>query len=166
MNDLEMAILNSLAPGFREKVLELVAYGEGLFQYIDTARFSVTSYYQPEVAGWRTVKQQYQFYRRKKSECDGTIKKSKHQFGHAIHLGVRLRDGERYVDWDKHTPSQRAKMEKVIAKASELGLEWGGNWASFKDPDHFESGLTIAAIESAAKKQAAKTTKEPPPDWV
>lgn len=60
---------------------------------------------------------------------------SRHLTGHAVDLAV-VQDGELRWDW----PSYRFLAYQVKAAASEsnVPIEWGGDWTSFKDGPHFQ----------------------------
>lgn len=54
---------------------------------------------------------------------------SNHNFGIAFDVGVF--EGAKYLD-------RSSKYESVGVLGEELGLEWGGNWITYKDEPHFQ----------------------------
>lgn len=68
---------------------------------------------------------------------------SAHNFGIALDFGA-FRAG-RYLD--EEDPATATHIHQAVAAhAADHGLDWGGAWASFPDPPHFEvrTGLSIA----------------------
>lgn len=65
---------------------------------------------------------------------------SYHNFGLAIDIVILDSIGK--ADWDTNHPGWRSAAQ--VGKS--LGLEWGGDWTSFKDLPHFQytGGLTLA----------------------
>jgi len=85
--------------------------------------------------GYRTAAEQRQLFDDKKSKCDGTIKKSKHQTGKAIDI-VCYKDGE--ITWSADIFTKVA--EHIIHTAAihyNVKLTWGGTWR-MRDLPHFE----------------------------
>tara|TARA_R110000868_G_scaffold102083_3_gene281049 strand:+ start:644 stop:1039 length:396 start_codon:yes stop_codon:yes gene_type:complete len=60
---------------------------------------------------------------------------SKHLVGRAVDLAVVV-DGE--VRWDWPLYLQLGKDLKDYARAQDVEIVWGGDWASFPDGPHFE----------------------------
>ncbi len=54
---------------------------------------------------------------------------------HAVDFAVRV---GKDVRWDWPLYADLAKKIKAAAKAEKVPLEWGGDWASFKDGPHFQ----------------------------
>lgn len=78
---------------------------------------------------------------------------SNHNFGIALDFGVFK--GRAYVD--NTDPKQAHRVHAAVAQVAEKhGIEWGGNWRSFKDTPHFEikTGLTMA--QKRARVRAGK----------
>ncbi|MES2936543.1 MAG: M15 family metallopeptidase [Pseudomonadota bacterium] len=71
---------------------------------------------------------------------------SNHNFGIAFDVGVF--EGTKYLD-------ESPRYMAVGALGTELGLEWGGNWESFKDQPHFQLRPSWAA-ELTEKQMLAK----------
>lgn len=61
--------------------------------------------------------------------------RSRHLTGHAVDLAVSVQG---QIRWDWPLYSKLAKAMKDAAKAEKVPLEWGGDWASFKDGPHFQ----------------------------
>lgn len=63
--------------------------------------------------------------------------------------------------WTPKGLSWEGPYERVAVWAKELGLEWGGDFVSLKDWDHFQDrgGMTIAQAR-AAKRRADQAERE------
>lgn len=88
----------------------------------------------------RTAKEQFALYKRgrfgnegaKVTNCDGYIRKSNHQSGLAFDMA--------FLDPKRRLVYNVAKdlWEYYGHLCRKHGLEWGGNWKSFKDSPHAE----------------------------
>ena len=56
-------------------------------------------------------------------------------YGHAVDLAAVLKGK---VRWDWPLYAIIAKAMKAAAKAEKVPLEWGGDWATFKDGPHYQ----------------------------
>ena len=99
--------------------------------------------------GNRTIEEQFELFKKGRTlkegkwvktgstvtNLDGKTKKSMHNYSPSLAVDIAPYP----IDWNN---LERFKeMAKVILEcAKELGvnLEWGGNWASFKDYPHFQ----------------------------
>jgi len=102
------------------------------------------------ISGNRTWKEQDDLYaigrtkypnKRKVTNARGG--QSNHNFKIALDFGV-FRKGK-YLDNDE--PKTASSVHKAVsALAKQFGIEWGGNWKSFKDEPHYEisTGLTLS----------------------
>ena len=81
----------------------------------------------PEDAGLRTAARQQQLYKRRKSNCDGYLKQSKHQSGKALDFYAYV-NGK--ASWEHEHLSMVACA--LLQAASMLGykVSWGGLWQS------------------------------------
>lgn len=64
-----------------------------------------------------------------------TTMKSRHLTGHAVDLAVVV---EGHVRWDWPLYSKLAALVKAAADEEKVRIEWGGDWATFKDGPHFQ----------------------------
>jgi len=79
----------------------------------------------------------------------GTDRLSNHSFGTALDLNPRLnpyfaRDGKVYPEGATYDPSVMGTItatSDVVALFKALGWEWGGDWESVKDFQHFQKLL-------------------------
>ncbi|MNX94403.1 Peptidoglycan L-alanyl-D-glutamate endopeptidase CwlK precursor [compost metagenome] len=62
---------------------------------------------------------------------------SYHNFGLAVDGGPKYRDKAFTWAWDKDSKLMAA-MKRVAALAKRHGIEWGGEWTSFRDLPHFQ----------------------------
>lgn len=86
------------------------------------------------LSGLRTYEEQNKLYEKGRSEPGRIVTKaragySNHNFGIAFDIGVF--EGPAYL-------GDSPKYAAVGALASAIGLEWGGNWVSFKDMPHYQ----------------------------
>ena len=83
------------------------------------------------IEGLRTLEKQKILFAKGASKT----MKSRHLDGHAVDLAPVI-DGEIRWDW----PPFYTIAKAVKAAAEELGtpIEWGGDWASFKDGPHWQ----------------------------
>lgn len=76
---------------------------------------------------------------------------SYHQYGVAVDI-VPLMDGKPL--WQTHDRKNKLlpAWQAVCEVAAELGIEWAGNWKSFKEYAHLQytSGLTLADFKAGA----------------
>ena len=83
---------------------------------------------------------------------------SNHNFGIALDFGVF--QGKRYLDGGtKAETSVASGVHRSVAEklAKKHGIDWGGNWKSFKDEPHFEiaTGLTMQEKRERFKKNGS-----------
>lgn len=90
--------------------------------------------------GMRTVERQKELLASGKS----TTMKSRHLTGCAVDLAVwEDRNADKVVgvdelSWKFPLYAQLAEVVKAAAKEVGVPIEWGGDWASFKDGPHFQ----------------------------
>lgn len=81
--------------------------------------------------GLRTLERQKELFEAGKSQTMN----SRHLKGLAVDIAV-LVDGK--ITWDFSKYQIVADHIKTVAKSLNIPIEWGGDWASFKDGVHFE----------------------------
>ncbi|MGM0806809.1 MAG: M15 family metallopeptidase [Bacillota bacterium] len=111
---------------------------------------------------FRSAAEQDRLYEQGRSR-EGTIVthveggESYHNYGLAIDFALKLDDGS--VVWelerDDNGNGQSDWME-VVGIAKDLGFEWGGDWAGFKDYPHLEMdfGLSIRELRYGERPPA------------
>jgi len=105
------------------------------------------------ISGTRTYAEQNQLYRRGRYGTPPPVVtnarggQSNHNFGIAWDVGV-------FVNGAYSQDEQQ--YEKVAANALSAGLEWGGNWATFKDRPHYQLALTLSLTEIRARFEAGQ----------
>lgn len=78
---------------------------------------------------------------------------SNHNFGIALDFGV-FKSGK-YLD--SSDPKQAHRVHAAVAQvAAKHGIEWGGNWRSFKDTPHFEVKTGLSMSQKRARMAAGK----------
>jgi peptidoglycan LD-endopeptidase CwlK len=60
---------------------------------------------------------------------------AKNGYSHAVDV-VAMLDGK--VRWDWPLYDKISKAMKAAAKAEKVSVEWGGDWASFRDGPHYQ----------------------------
>ena len=81
--------------------------------------------------GLRTIEEQRLLYQKGATRT----MRSRHLTGHAVDLAVTVQG---QVRWDWPLYDKLAKAMKAAAKAEKVPLEWGGDWATFKDGPHYQ----------------------------
>lgn len=82
--------------------------------------------------GLRTITRQKELF---KQGATKTMN-SRHLTGHAVDLFALDEAGKVTWDWDYYHPL--AKAVKQAAKDVGVSIEWGGDWAKFKDGPHYQ----------------------------
>lgn len=78
-----------------------------------------------------------------------------HNYGMAIDFGCFK--GSTYLD--SSNPKLASSVYKAIGQViGEYGIEWGGNWKSFKDEPHFQIDLGRSSPNSTDRKQLENGT--------
>lgn len=79
---------------------------------------------------------------------------SNHNFGIALDFGVFA--GPKYLD--SSDPGWAAGVHRSVAVVAEqYGIEWGGNWKTFKDYPHFEIKTNLSTAEKRARLHAGES---------
>lgn len=86
------------------------------------------------ISGLRTYEEQDALFAKGRTSAGSIVTHAKgghsnHNFGIAFDVGI-FENGT----YQSHSP----KYKVVGALAMDLGLDWGGNWESFKDEPHFQ----------------------------
>ena len=95
-----------------------------------------------------------------------TVADSFHGYGLAFDIAVTSPDGKQIL-WDASSDWNSDGISdwlSVGALASELGLEWGGQWTSFPDIPHYQMtlGKTIAQLKADPNVVAGRTIQLTP----
>ena len=107
------------------------------------------------ISGLRTYEEQDALYARGRPDNGPTVTNAKggqsnHNFGIAFDIGIF--EGGKYL-------GNSPKYKAVGVLAMDLGLEWGGNWKTFKDEPHYQlrpswaSGMTERDMLAALRKR-------------
>ena len=107
------------------------------------------------ISGLRTYEEQDALYARGRPDNGPTVTNAKggqsnHNFGIAFDIGIF--ESGKYL-------GNSPKYKAVGVLAMDLGLEWGGNWKSFKDEPHYQlrpswaSGMTERDMLAALRKR-------------
>jgi len=94
-------------------------------------------------SGKRTEAEQWQLYVDDKSNCDGSIKISRHQTGHAIDFVAYDENGK--ITWDMKYYIAVADAFKRAAKELNIPIKWGGDWVTLVDGPHIELDKAVYA---------------------
>lgn len=146
--DKELEHIETLEEDTKKKVKKIVEWSELVLG--DTKyRLSLPDYFSGYPC-FRTAEQQYSLFLKGRphleggkkggvvTHTDGYDKKSYHQSGKAIDIGIRLRDGKKsFLYYDKCPAEAKAVFDLVVEKFKEEGFEWGGDW-NWKDWNHFQ----------------------------
>lgn len=137
-------------PTIAEKVRQLIkkAHKEGIFIII--------------TQGVRTIKEQEALYEKGRTKPGKIVTNARgghsyHNFGLAIDYCVCDSVGGKLIpNW---YVDQRWKRVGSIGKT--LGLEWGGDWESFRDYPHFQYtfGLSLSKLRNGVKPPMVKKSE-------
>lgn len=104
------------------------------------------------LSGTRTYAEQNALFTKRPKVTNARGGQSNHNFGIAIDIG--LFQAGRYL-----TGASKAENDAYISFAQTVkkevpGIEWGGDWKSFRDLPHFQltTGLTLAQVRSRFEK--------------
>ncbi|MCP3807113.1 M15 family metallopeptidase [Paenibacillus sp. Lou8.1] len=114
--------------------------------------------------GLRTYAEQDALYAQGRTKPGQVITKarggySNHNFGFAADFALLLRDG-RTVSWDTLRDDDKDSLpdwSEVVEEAKGLGLEWGGDWRTFKDMPHLQMVFGITTSQFRAGKRPSQT---------
>jgi len=108
----------------KRSLKRLEGVDEGLREVVFHA-ISITKIDFGVTCGLRTASQQKQLFDRKASQCDGVVKKSKHQSGNAVDLVAYL--GSR-ISWELSFYDDLASAMRDAARACGVSIRWGAAW--------------------------------------
>ncbi|MDE4084781.1 M15 family metallopeptidase [Planococcus maritimus] len=111
--------------------------------------------------GFRSVEEQNDIHAQGRTRGGNIVTyaeggESYHNYGLAIDFALRLPDGS--VVWDIQRDGNgngRPDWFEVADIAKELGFEWGGDWARFKDYPHLQLdfGLSIRQLQDGYRPE-------------
>lgn len=101
------------------------------------------------IEGLRSIERQRELVAKRHSRTMN----SRHLTGHAVDI-VPWVDGTISWDWKFYSEIRNA----MVTAAAELGveIEWGGNWATFKDGPHWQLPWDKYPVAQAPKRQVKK----------
>lgn len=109
--------------------------------------------------GFRSAEDQDRLYEQGRSAEGNIVTHAKggesyHNFGLAVDFALKTPSDE--VIWDRQFDGNKngiSDWSEVVKLAKELGFEWGGDWAGFKDFPHLQMdfGLTIAELQAGER---------------
>jgi peptidoglycan L-alanyl-D-glutamate endopeptidase CwlK len=106
------------------------------------------------ISGHRTWEEQDKLFAQRPRVTKAAGGYSNHNFGIAVDFAVF--SGKIYAD--ESNPALAERVHRACAAhASGCGLEWGGNWKSFRDIPHYEiaTGLTMEAKRLLYKQKGS-----------
>lgn len=113
--------------------------------------------------GFRSVEEQNELYAQGRTKPGKIVTNARggysyHNFGLAFDFAVLNPDGS--VNWNVD-----AKWKRVGQIGKSLGLEWGGDWTSFKDYPHFQYtfGLSLAQLRAGKRPPAVQSIQKEEP---
>ncbi|OIK10234.1 peptidase M15 [Bacillus sp. MUM 116] len=109
--------------------------------------------------GFRSMEDQDQLYQKGRTTA-GTIVtnarggESYHNYGLAVDFALKTSSGN--VIWDRNYDGNQNRIpdwNEVVAIAKNLGFQWGGDWAQFKDYPHLQMDfdLTLADLQNGKR---------------
>lgn len=113
---------------------------------------------------FRSIEEQNALYEKGRTAEGNIVTHAKggesyHNFGLAIDFALLSVDGQ--VIWDMQydgNGNSKADWMEVVAIAKNLGFEWGGDWAKFKDYPHLQLdfGLSIWELQRGKRPPEAE----------
>lgn len=118
--------------------------------------------------GFRSAEDQDQLYEKGRTAVGNIVTHAKggesyHNFGLAIDFALKTPSGN--VIWDMDfdgNGNSKADWTEVVKMAKDLGFEWGGDWAQFKDYPHLQMdfGLAIAQLQNGERPAESSLTAD------
>lgn len=104
------------------------------------------------LSGTRTYAEQNALFNKKPKVTKARGGQSNHNFGIAWDIGI-FDNGKYYTGATKKEEKAYEELGALI-KAKVPGLEWGGDWASFKDKPHYQLviGKTVKQLRELLEK--------------
>lgn len=110
--------------------------------------------------GLRSIAEQNALYAQGRSKPGPIVTNAKggtsyHNYGLAFDFALLLPDGNS-LSWDMNRDGDKDKIadwQEVVQVGKQLGLEWGGDWTSFKDYSHLQMafGLTTTQLRAGIR---------------
>lgn len=137
--------LEGVHPVVAEKARQLItkAYNEGIYVVI--------------TQGYRSKEEQDALYAQGRTKLGKIVTNAKggysyHNFGLAFDFALMNPDGS--ICWEVND-----KWKRVAQIGKSLGLEWGGDWDSFKDYPHFQYTFGLSLADLRAGKRPPQVVK-------
>lgn len=148
--------LNKVDPRIAERVRNVItiAYGMGIYVII--------------TQGLRTIAEQNALYAQGRTKPGKIVTNAKggqsyHNFGLAVDFAIVNSSGTT-VYWDTNIDTNKDGQKdwyQVGKIGKEQGLEWGGDWTSFKDIPHFQYTFGLSLAQLRAGKRPSSTAQLP-----
>jgi peptidoglycan L-alanyl-D-glutamate endopeptidase CwlK len=106
------------------------------------------------LSGTRTYAEQDVLFRRKPAVTKARGGQSNHNFGIAWDVGI-FEGGKYYTGATKKEDKAYVELGALI-KTKVSGLEWGGDWKSFKDKPHYQLAIGKGVTECRKLLEAGK----------
>lgn len=118
--------------------------------------------------GLRTIAEQNALYAQGRSKPGPIVTNARggtsyHNYGLAFDFALLLPDGN-HISWDMNRDGDKDKLadwQEVVQEAKQLGLEWGGDWKSFRDFSHLQMtfGLTTNQLRAGKRPTTAQVNE-------
>lgn len=118
--------------------------------------------------GLRTIAEQNALYAQGRSKPGPIVTNARggtsyHNYGLAFDFALLLPDGN-YISWDMNRDGDKDKLadwQEIVQEAKLLGLEWGGDWKSFRDFSHLQMsfGLTTDQLRAGKRPTTAQVNE-------
>ena len=116
--------------------------------------------------GFRSTADQDRLYERGRTASGNIVTNAKggesyHNYGLAIDFALKPPSGN--IIWDMQydgNKNGKSDWNEVVELAKDLGFEWGGDWAQFKDYPHLQMdfGLTLADLQNGERPAESSLT--------
>lgn len=118
--------------------------------------------------GLRTIAEQNALYAQGRSKPGPIVTNARggtsyHNYGLAFDFSLLLPDGH-HISWNMNRDGDKDKLDdwqEVVLEAKQLGLEWGGDWNSFRDYSHLQMtfGLTTNQLRAGKRPTTAQVNE-------
>lgn len=136
----------SLLPAMQRKARMILKTGQ--------AQKSKTGVHVVILSGTRTYAEQNKLFALRPKVTNAHGGQSNHNFGSAVDVGL-FKDGK-YLTGANAAEDKSYSDFAQLVKAQVHDIEWGGDWASFKDKPHFQytTGKTLTEIRKSFEQGA------------
>lgn len=136
----------TLLPGMQTKAREILKCGQ---DFAKSTGITVQV-----LSGTRTYAEQDGLFNQRPKVTNARGGQSNHNFGIALDVGL-FKDGK-YLTGANRTEEKAYTDFAGLVKSRVKGIDWGGDWKSFKDQPHYEYATGLSISQKRTKFEAGK----------